>query len=151
MKKVLTSGLLSLFAVTAVTGLGAGQAAAQGGPQCPKTLPVTETVRDVPAGFKAYQDGNPPKAPDGSPLPLPLAAILFWNGEPNGQPPLPPSSQSRAALTWRFTPAQTQNLWLACAYDATAIMIASKMPASVSSCTVTLSPDGNMAAGLTCQ
>ncbi|MDE1148113.1 MAG: hypothetical protein PW843_16050 [Azospirillaceae bacterium] len=146
MKKTLISSVLALSTLAIAAG-----AAAEPIPQCPKTLPVTETVKDVPSGFKAYQDDNPPKAPDGSPMPLPLVAILFWNGEPNGQPPLPPAGQTRAALTWKFTPAQTQNLWMACAYDATAIMIASKMPTTIGSCTVTLTPDGHMATGVSCQ
>ncbi|WP_343067027.1 STY0301 family protein [Nitrospirillum iridis] len=148
MKAVLFSSLLALIASQTIA---AQAVAAEGGPQCPKALPVTQTVQDLPSGFKAYQEGNPPKAADGTAIPLPLVAILFWNGEPSAQPPLPPAAQSKTALTWKFTPAQAQNLWMACAYDATALIVATKLPATLSSCTVTLSPDGQMAAGLACQ
>ncbi|WP_044564449.1 STY0301 family protein [Azospirillum sp. B4] len=148
MKKIVPS---TVGAFIAATLIASPALAAGSGPQCPKALPVSQTVKDVPDGFKAYVDGNPPKAPDGTAIPLPLVAILFWNGEPGGQPPLPPASQSKTALTWKFTPAQTQNLWMACAYDATTIMVATKLPATLSACTVTLTPDGQMAAGLSCQ
>lgn len=143
MKKIVLCALIALTASPAI--------AADTSPQCPKRLTVTQTPADLPKDFEAYMDGNPPQPLKTEPLSLPLQAVLFWMGPPAEQELQAPTTTSKAALTWKFDHGQGKDVWMGCTYNATAVMIVTKLPSSVTGCRVTLEKDGETASGLTCR
>jgi hypothetical protein len=142
MKNILVFSLLTLFAE--------GAAAADTAPQCPKTFAVTEAPASVPADFTAYSDGNPPTAVSATPIAHPLATVRFSEGPPTEQAILAPDASTRTTASWKFEPAPGKNIWMSCAYVATDVIIATKLPATIKSCRLTFDKGGNLMESVSC-
>jgi hypothetical protein len=125
--------------------------AADPAPQCPKTLTVVASAAAVPTGFQpyTYTNGRPPTVAGSVARPLPLRSIMFSDGPPSEEAWLAPDKTGKAFQEWRFGPEQ-ENVWMACAYETTTVVVAAKLPKSVTSCRVALATDLT-ATGLACK
>lgn|GEM_PF-3596974 len=111
----------------------AGVAAA---PACPASLDVAETPGPVPAGFRAFVNGDPPAAPDGRATPHRLDSISFSDGPPTDIAWLAPTAGGRSAQRWDFAPGPGAAIWLSCGYLATRVIVSIPLPATIRSCRV---------------
>ncbi|TWB34814.1 STY0301 family protein [Nitrospirillum viridazoti] len=124
--------------------------AAETAPQCPKTFAVTEAPASVPAGFTAYSDGNPPTTVSATPIAHPLATVRFSDGPPTEQAILAPDASTKTGASWKFEPAPGKDIWMSCAYVATDVIIATKLPATIKSCRLTFDKGGNLMESMSC-
>ena len=105
-------------------------------PACPPTLGVAQTAGDIPAGFSAFADGNPPTAMSAQPAALPLDTIMFSEGSPAEQAWLTPDARHDLVAEWHFATAQDQNVWLSCAYQSTTLILSKPLPPGIKTCRV---------------
>jgi hypothetical protein len=109
-------------------------------PVCPPTVDVAETPAAVPAGFRAFLNGDPPTGTGGGPTAHRLDTIMFSEGPPTGMAWLAPSGGGKSAQRWDFTPGTGAATWLSCGYLATSVIVSIPLPAATRSCRVTYDP-----------
>jgi hypothetical protein len=96
---------------------------------CPETIPVKQTLLKQFEGWRQ----------SASDLPIRLAGVTFYDGPPEQKASLvydseSPSRGKRIAI-WRFAP--RSEIWLACSYAATNVVLSRPLPRATSTCRVT--------------
>ncbi len=122
-------------------------------PTCPASLEVAETPGAVPAGFRAFVNGDPPTRAFGRPAAHRLDTIMFSDGPPTEMAWLAPSAGGESAQRWDFTPGRGAATWLSCGYLATTVIVSIPLPAATRTCRVTYDPATSppTAVGLACR
>jgi hypothetical protein len=127
-------------------------ASAASAPACPATVDVVETPAAVPAGYRAFLNGDPPTETNSRPTAHRLDTIMFSDGPPTQMAWLAPSGGGKSAQSWDFTPEAGAATWLSCGYLATSVIVSAPLPAATRSCRVTYDPATSppTATGLKC-
>ena len=125
----------ALLSGAAIFLWGAGARAAV--PACPASVDVVEAAAAVPAGFRAFLNGDPPTRTFSRPAAHRLDAIMFSDGPPTEMAWLAPSGGGRNAQRWDFTPSPGAATWLSCGYLATSVIVSLPLPAATRICQVT--------------
>lgn len=120
-------------------------------PACPKSIAVTETAPSVPPGFHAYQDGNPPREPSAAPATVALDRIMFSDGPPTEMAWLAPESTRKGSVEYDLTPSPGKDIWLSCGYQATSMIMSTRLPNSVKRCQVTIEESTQTPTGMICK
>jgi hypothetical protein len=114
---------------------GAAHAASDSGAVgCPDRIDVRQELTGSVEGWTAILDDTPHR----------LAGITFYDGPPKDNASLVYDQRTKAAekeiAKWQFLPARDRQIWLACSYAGTAIVLAKALPAKTSTCSVTYNP-----------
>lgn len=119
----LTAGLCAWVLAGAVPALFAADV------RCPETIPVKQAIVKPFEGWTAST----------SDLPIRLAGVTFYDGPPEQKASLvydgTMTRNERRIAIWRF--ASQSEIWLACSYAATNIVLSRPMPKGTSTCRVT--------------
>lgn len=126
---------VALLGGAAISLWSAGASAAA--PACPASLEVVEAAAAVPAGFRAFLNGDPPTRTFSLPAARRLDTIMFSDGPPTEMAWLAPSSGGRSVQRWNFTPRSGAATWLSCGYLATSVIVSLPLPAATRICQVT--------------
>ncbi len=107
---------------------------------CPAMLDITETMANTAQPWEAVIDQGRRG--------VHLIGVTMYLGHPDQMASLVPDKTSvknrKQLATWHLSGGKTEVYWLACNYSNTRLMLAQKLPASVTSCEVrqTLLPNG---------
>jgi hypothetical protein len=106
---------------------------------CPDTIAVNQALSKPIAGWTVTLDDAP----------IRLAGVTFYDGSPDERASLVPDQIRQDAgqefATWRFTPSAKRQIWVACGYANTAVMLTRSLPQATRSCTVTYVPKQRVA------
>ena len=102
-----------------------------GAQACPDVVNVNQALSAPIAGWTATLDDTP----------LRLARVTFYDGPPEERASLVPDQTRRDAgqeiETWHLTPSTNRQIWIACGYANTGVMLAQSLPRTTRSCSVT--------------
>ncbi len=122
--------LIPLFAICAMMLLCPSLAISQP-PGCPDTVDVHQQLTASVAGWKAILDDTPHR----------LATITFYDGPPEEKASLVNEKSTRLpgkeTAEWHFAPQTNRQIWVACGYAGTAIVLAKSLPPNTRTCSVT--------------
>ena len=98
---------------------------------CPNEITVTQALAAPIPGWTAMQDDAPHS----------LAGITFYDGPPAEKASLVydqiTRSKGQQIATWHFAPQDKRQVWLACSYAGASIELTRKLPANITTCSVT--------------
>ncbi len=101
---------------------------------CPNTIEVNQQLAPSVEGWTTILDDTPHQ----------LATVTFYDGAPKDRASLVYDTTTKAAgketAIWHFLPQGDRQIWMACSYASTAIVLAKALPAGISMCSVTYDP-----------
>ena len=123
MKALLSFAALSFLAVPALGAEISGDAI------CPRTIAVTQTAMQTPAGFEAVKSDQP----------VTLAALTIFDGPPKDLASLEPDNgdSGQSFSVWTLSADKQRGLWVSCIYSGTTIVLQRRLPDTTTSCRVT--------------
>lgn len=119
----------ALFAISAISRCTV--CAASEPVSCPDTIDVHQQLAASVEGWTTILDDTPHQ----------LANITFYDGPPKDRASLVYDQITKASgkqiAKWQFGPDGDRQIWLACSYARTAMVLAKALPAKTSTCSVT--------------
>jgi hypothetical protein len=98
---------------------------------CPDSVKVDQKLAAPVPGWTATLNDKPHH----------LAGVTFFDGPPEGKVSLVYDKSSETGgkfiATWTFNPKTSKNIWVACGYSGTSIVLKKPLPPKTASCTVT--------------
>ena len=98
---------------------------------CPDTIDAKQQLTSSVDGWTTILDDTPHH----------LANITFYDGPPQGRASLVYDQTTQAGgketAKWHFTPRADRQIWVACSYAGTAIVLTRGLPSNTRTCTVT--------------
>ncbi len=98
---------------------------------CPNEVKVTQSLAAPVPGWTSTQDDTPHT----------LAGVTFYDGPPSEKASLVydqiARNKGQQTATWRFAPQDKRQIWMACSYAGAGVQLARKLPANITTCSVT--------------
>jgi hypothetical protein len=101
---------------------------------CPNTIAVHQEWQTPIEGWKATLDDTPNR----------LASVTFFDGPPEEKASLVNDRTMKAAgkevAAWHFLPRPNREIWIACGYSGTSIVLTKRLAPKTAVCEVTYNP-----------
>ena len=110
-----------------------GQAAQATVYPCPPTVTVPYIIHP-PAGFMAYEDGNPSTKTNKFITTLKLSGAKFSEGPPEQMIWLMPDAGGAGTGIWNFSEMHDENIWVSCQYQGSWLLLSKALPRGVTQC-----------------
>ncbi len=98
---------------------------------CPDTISVHQELAAPVGDWKSIVDDAP----------IRLAGVTFYDGAPEKKISLVNDSSSKNGskqiAVWHFQPDAKREIWIACSYSGTSVVLATPLPAATTACLVT--------------
>ncbi len=106
---------------------------------CPDVISVNQALKTPLAGWTSTIDSSPNR----------LSGVTFFDGPPEEKASLVNDRTTKAAgkeiAIWHFDLRPKREIWIACGYSGTSVVLAKRLPPKTAACQVTYNPHQQIA------